>query len=155
MVALFALAILAVLTTRALENVRTTERRGREEELLFIGQAYINAIAQYYEQSPGTVKKYPATLEALLLDERTVRLRRPLRRLYRDPIDGELSWGLVTAPDGTVMGVYSLSAKAPLKTNAFPAALSTFAHATSYQDWKFVYLPGNHSADAPVLPKAE
>lgn len=141
MVALFALAVIAVGSTRALQNQQTLERREREDELLFVGQAYMKAIAQYHAQSPGTVKRYPPDLQALLLDERAVRVRRPLRRLYPDPIEGSREWGTVAAPDGGVMGVYSLSARTPIKRAGFPATLEGFANAASYQDWKFVPAP--------------
>jgi len=140
-VALFAVAVLTILTLRALENGATKERREREAELLFAGLAYRDAIGQYYEQSPGTVKHYPATLQALLLDERSSRTRRPLRRLYRDPVTLDTAWGIVKAPDGGVMGVYSLSGRAPVKSDAFPTGLEDFAGAASYRNWEFIYRP--------------
>jgi type II secretory pathway pseudopilin PulG len=140
-VALSALAVLAVVSTRALENFRTMEQRDREEELLYVGQAYVKAIAQYHQQSPGTVRRYPPDLEALLLDSRAVRVRRALRRLYRDPIEGGTTWGVVEAPDGGIKGVYSLSTRAPFKISGFPSGLKSFEGAKSYQDWKFVYTP--------------
>lgn len=143
MVALFALAIIGVLSTRALQNLQLLERREREEDLLFVGQAYLNAISQYHQQSPGTVKRYPPDLESLLIDERAVRVRRPLRRLYRDPIEGSQEWGIVEAPDGGVMGVYSLSSRTPVKLAGFPPAFDSFEGATTYQDWKFVYAPNS------------
>lgn len=147
MVALFALAVIAVLSTRTLQNLQTMERREREDELLFVGQAYLRAISQYHEQSPGTIKRYPPDLQALLIDERAVRVRRPLRRLYRDPIDGNEQWGIVEAPDGGVMGVYSLSPRAPIKRGGFPPALTGFSGAASYQDWKFVHAPDQKEDD--------
>lgn len=141
MVALFALVVLGVLTTRALENLQTRERRDREDELMFVGQAYLAAITQYYEQSPGTLKLYPPDLEALTLDARAVRLRRPLRRLYLDPIDASRKWGVVLAPGGGIMGVFSLSQRTPIKTGGFPERFASFASAKNYQDWKFVHEP--------------
>jgi type II secretory pathway pseudopilin PulG len=142
MVALFAVAIIGVMSTRAMQNLQTMEQREREDDLLFVGQAYLRAIAQYHDQSPGTVKRYPPDLQSLLLDERAVRVRRPLRRLYSDPVGKSNQWGTVEAPDGGVMGVYSLSPQTPVKRTGFPAALEQFEGATSYQDWKFVYIPG-------------
>ncbi len=141
MVAIFALAVLALMTTRALENLQTTERRDREEELLFVGQQFAMAIEQYYEQSPGTQKVYPRDLDSLLLDERALRIRRPLRRMYRDPIELGNGWGLVRASDGGVMGVYSLSRRTPIKVDRFPARFGHFSGGNSYQDWRFVYEP--------------
>lgn len=141
MVALFALAILSLLATRALENHQTLAWREREAELLQVGTAYSAAIKMYYEQAPGTQKSYPRDLESLLLDARAVRIRRPLRRLYRDPMTANAKWGLVRASDGGIMGVYSLSERVPIKSGAFPASLGDFAGAGSYRDWKFMYVP--------------
>jgi len=47
------------------------------------------------------------------------RWRRHLRRLYPDPITNSAERGLVKAPDGGVMGVYSLSEQPVLKTGNF------------------------------------
>ncbi|QDQ25658.1 type II secretion system protein [Chitinimonas arctica] len=151
LVALFLVAILAVLTTRALENSRTAELREREAELLYVGQAYQAAIRAYYRNGSGSVR-YPATLEALLLDQRPLRPQRPLRRLYRDPILASQDWGLVRAPSGGIMGVYSRSLQAPQKTDGFPAALANFKGATQYRDWQFIYQPET-GPDAPTEPE--
>lgn len=136
---LFLVAIASILSVRALENGGTQARREREEELLFVGSAYREAIRRYHDDSPGTAKEYPATLEALLLDPRTSTRRRPLRQLYRDPMTGDARWGLVLDAAGRVTGVYSLSTAVPLKRGGFDPALAGFAKASSYQDWKFVY----------------
>ncbi len=141
LLALFAMAALAILTTRALENFQMTERREREMALLEIGSAYRAAIEMYYEQSPGTQKAYPRDLATLLLDTRAVRIRRPLRRLYRDPVSASAEWGIVRASDGGIMGVFSLSDRAPVKTDGFASAFEHFVGAASYRDWKFVYEP--------------
>jgi type II secretory pathway pseudopilin PulG len=141
LIAMFLVATLAVLSVRAIEDTLTGERRAREAELLSVGQAYRNAIRAYYERTPGTVKRYPRDLQALLEDQRTTIMARPLRRAYRDPITASSTWGLVMAPDGGVMGVYSLSTREPIKLGGFSAELSGFANAKSYQDWKFVYRP--------------
>jgi type II secretory pathway pseudopilin PulG len=141
MVAMFALVMLAVLATRALQNQHTNDRRDREEELIFVGQAYINAIGQYYEQTPGTEKRFPPTLKALLVDDRAIQARRPLRRQYLDPITNSDQWGLVTTPEGAIMGVFSLAPGIPIKVGSFPHEFASFAAAKSYQEWKFVYVP--------------
>ncbi|TFW09515.1 type II secretion system protein [Oxalobacteraceae bacterium OM1] len=140
-IVIFTVAILTVVSVRALENSLTHEKRDREAELLFVGQAFRNAIRDYYEKSPGSLKSYPASLDALLLDERTSTTRRPLRRIYRDPMTGKAEWGLVLTEDGKVKGVHSLSQAAPMKVGGFPADLASFNGAKSYQDWQFVYQP--------------
>lgn len=140
-VAMFLVAMVAVLAVRALENVMTAERRERERELLTVGMAYRNAIRSYYDNSPGTAKAYPKELKDLLLDERASRLRRPLRKLYRDPITGNKDWGLVLSEAGAIKGVYSLSRQKPIRTGGFPLELLAFTDAKQYRQWQFVYEP--------------
>ena len=140
-IAMFLVALLALVSARALENGLTAERRDKEAELLRVGQAYRDAIGSYYDNSPGTAKAYPQELSALLQDARTTRLRRHLRKLYRDPVSASADWGLVRTPDGAVKGVYSLSNLRPFKSDGFPADLSGFAGAGHYRQWQFVYEP--------------
>lgn len=150
LVALFMVAILSVLSLRAMENVRTKERREKEAQLLFVGQAYRNAIREYYENTSGTAKRYPPDLESLLIDIRANRMRRPLRKLYRDPITSSTTWGVVWGEADGVMGVtgvYSLSTQEPIKIGGFPVDLRSFTGAKHYHEWQFVYQP--FSGQAP------
>lgn len=140
-IVMFAVAVSSIVAVRAVEFVGTAEHRQKEEELLYVGRAYYEAIRNFYENSPGTVKTLPASLDALLLDERTTTLRRPLRKLYRDPITGSDHWGVIKTEDGKVAGVYSLSARAPLKTGGFRKEFASFAKAKSYSQWQFKYVP--------------
>ena len=142
-IALFLVALTAIVSVRALENTMTTELREKEGELLAVGQAYRDAIANYYDNSPGTAKTYPPELESLLLDGRATRLRRPLRKLYRDPITASAEWGIVRTDNGMIKGVYSLSSRKPFKTDGFPAELKSFNGARQYKQWLFIYEPAN------------
>jgi len=141
LLALFMVAIVAVLSARGIESTAMRERRAKEAELLYVGQVYRTAIKSYYDNTPGTSKRYPANLSVLLEDDRTSRLNRHLRQLYLDPITRSANWGVVEAPGGGIMGVYSLSMAEPIKTDGFPIELANFLHATKYQDWKFIYQP--------------
>jgi type II secretory pathway pseudopilin PulG len=138
-IVMFLVAVLSVISVRALQNTLTTDRRDKEAELLAVGTAYRRAIADYVEMSPGSVKAYPRELSDLLLDQRRARLARPLRKLYRDPVTGRPDWGVVRSPDGGVMGIYSLSDASPIKREGFASELVGFAGARRYSDWKFVY----------------
>lgn len=140
-IAMFLVALLALVSARALENSQTAERRDKEAELLLVGQAYRDAIRSYFDNSPGTAKVYPPELTALLQDARTTRVRRHLRKLYRDPITASAEWGVVRTPEGAVKGVYSLSNVRPLKSGGFPDELSGLAGAGHYREWLFVYEP--------------
>ena len=114
-------------------------QREKEKELLFVGREYREAIESYYERTPGAFKRYPHTLEDLLIDRRFPVPVRHLRRLYRDPMSGGEEWGVVKAPDGGIMGVYSLSSKTPIKSGNFSYAERAFDGASSYADWRFLY----------------
>ena len=48
----------------------TQAQREKETELLFIGEQFRNALQNYYQQTPGVAKQFPATLDELLLDKR-------------------------------------------------------------------------------------
>jgi hypothetical protein len=67
--------------------------------------------------------------------------QRYLRKIYRDPLTRSTDWGVVEAPTGGIMGVYSKSEDVPIKTANFPWRWASFADARNYADWKFVFSP--------------
>jgi type II secretory pathway pseudopilin PulG len=138
---LLAVAIIGFGLAGAGELWSRAEQRERERELLFAGNQIRSAIAQYYVRTPGRVKRYPRRLEDLLLDDRYPNVTRHLRRLYNDPMTGQPAWGLVEAPGGGIMGVYSLSRAAPLKRGGFDRENKDFESAWRYDQWRFVFNP--------------
>ncbi|PSJ46739.1 type II secretory pathway, pseudopilin PulG [Zobellella endophytica] len=112
-------------------------QRAKERELLWVGNQYAQALRSYYRSSPG-VSLYPSRLEELLEDPRFPQVRRHLRRLYPDPVTGNLDWGLVRSIDGRIAGVYSRSTQRPLKQARFPSQWAEFEQMGSYADWRFV-----------------
>lgn len=149
---LFALGILGAGLAAVGVNWSHEAQRQREEELLYVGEQIRKAIGGHYQQSPGTHKRYPEKLEDLLLDSRFLTVRRHLRRMYIDPITGRAEWGLVRAPDGGIMGVYSLGQGKPIKISGFGPYEVDFAGAETYADWRFIYVPPEQSAEAFVPP---
>lgn len=139
--ALFLVAILSLLTLVSVQVWKTAELRENERQLLFVGEQYRHAIELYYELSPGSVKKYPSELNDLLQDKRATRLIRPIRQLFLDPMSRAPTWGIVMAPSGGIMGVFSLSTAAPVKQDGFGGEEADFIGAKQYQDWKFSYIP--------------
>jgi type II secretory pathway pseudopilin PulG len=121
------------------EAWRTTAHREKERELLFVGDQFRKAIAQYYDGTPGGVKQFPNNLEDLLKDARFPTTRRHLRKIYRDPLTGKREWGIVRGPGESIMGVYSLSRQAPMKRSNFPPEYASFERAESYAAWRFQY----------------
>ncbi len=138
---LFAIAIVGVLLSRTGINTTQANQREKEIELLYKGNQYRQAIALYYERTPGVVKRYPAKLEDLLSDERYNPPQHYLRKLYRDPITNQVQWGQVMAPEGGIMGVHSLSDATPIKITNFDYANLVFEGVTKYSGWVFAYRP--------------
>ncbi len=116
-------------------------QREKEQELLFVGNQFRQAIGAYYERTPGAVKRFPQTLEQLVEDKRYPMPQHHLRRMYADPITGKPQWGVIDAQGGGIMGVYSLSEAKPIKTGGFAARDRTLAETSRYSDWHFSYVP--------------
>ena len=125
----------------------SARQRAQEQELLYIGNQYRQAIGRYYQQTPGPTKRYPAALEELLKDPRVPYPARYLRRPFRDPVTQQ-DWGLVMAPEGGIMGIFSTSEKRPRKLANFDLPDRAFEEVAlqrgeqlRYADWQFVYRP--------------
>lgn len=138
---LFTISIMGITLAMASALWSFAQQREKERELLFIGHQFRLAIGLYYERTPGAEKKYPHRLQDLLLDNRYVTSQRYLRQIYRDPITGNQDWGLVPAPSGGIMGVYSKSETTPIKTENFKIEDSTLEGSKKYTEWQFVYIP--------------
>jgi type II secretory pathway pseudopilin PulG len=139
--AMFAVAAVGLLLAATSEVWSQSRQREKEAELLFVGEQFRNAIALYYQRTPGALKRYPETLEALLEDRRYLSVQRYLRKIHIDPATGKREWGTVAAPGGGIMGVHSLSDRRPIKSSNFRTSDQAFAGAQRYLDWKFTYEP--------------
>ncbi|HEX9020146.1 MAG TPA: type II secretion system protein [Nitrospirota bacterium] len=98
--------------------------RDKEEELLFRGDQYRQAIERYYLAIPGK-PEYPQNLEDLLNDSRTPAGKRHLRQLYKDPVSGDDFVVVRHALTQRIIGVHSPSDKQPLKQAGFPVPYNT------------------------------
>lgn len=149
---LIAVAMIGATLALTGEVWHTSVRREKERELLFVGEQFREAIRTYYQRSPGRVKKYPKSFLELTEDSRWPVPQRHLRKVFRDPITGQTEWGIVKAPDGGIMGVYSLSGEVPLKTGNFATGEAQFEGSMSYQNWRFVYDPKSKRPGALPVP---
>lgn len=139
------------------------QQREKEQQLLFIGKQFRQAIGSYYENSPGLAKQFPKRLDDLLEDKRVPFTRRHLRKIFYDPFTGSTEWGLVKDADDGIVGVYSKSDAEPLKKANFGEKLAQFEGKKHYSDWQFVYAPGSvpavavaqNGSEIPALPPAE
>ncbi len=149
---LVAVAVMAAGLAAIGEVASTAAKREKEAELLFVGDLFARAIAEYHASSPGA-PQYPQKLEDLLADNRYPNARRYLRRIYPDPMTGRADWVLARGPGGGIVGVHSQSLDRPLKTGNFPRGYESFAGATTYSAWRFVPHAGVGLA-APAKPAA-
>jgi type II secretory pathway pseudopilin PulG len=113
--------------------------REREEELLFRGDQYREAIRKYYVARPG-VQMLPQSLDDLVKDDRFPQAKRHLRQKYKDPISGEDFVEIRDKLKGNrIVGVHSPSEKKPLKQGNFPDLYKDFENKEMYSDWKFLF----------------
>lgn len=138
---LVALMMLSLAANGVMTYVSQQAQREREAELLQIGQTYVQAIGAYYEASPGSVKRWPPTLEDLLDDRRSVSIKRHLRMVYPDPMTRQTDWDVVRAADGGIRGLRSRSDLAPIRSGTIALDQITLAPANRYSDWNFEYQP--------------
>ena len=139
-IALFLVAVLAIVALRGIEHVATNEQREKEAQLLEAGQAYRDAIGSYYNGSSGTNKTFPPTVDALLEDPRTSTLFRHLRRRYLDPMTAR-PFAEVRNADDKLIGVVSTSKRQAIKVAGFTQGLAGLNGKTTYQQWQFVFQP--------------
>ncbi|MFA6180012.1 MAG: type II secretion system protein [Candidatus Methylopumilus sp.] len=107
-----------------------------EQQLLFVGTQFRNALNSYYESTPVATKTYPLTLQDLLRDKRFPNVKRHLRQIYTDPMTGNTEWGINRA-QGRIVGIYSLSTQKPFKLSGFTNENQSFNYAKSYREWIF------------------
>lgn len=119
------------------EWASTQTRRSNELALRKAGQSLVQAIGSYYYASPTTARRLPGSLEDLLEDRRTAVIRRHLRSIPFDPVARSTDWGLVRAPDGGVVGIYSKSLDKVLTTSD----RGNNELGERYSDWKFTFDP--------------
>ena len=139
--ALFLVGAMGVGLVAIGESWSHARQREKEAELIWIGNKFTQAIGLYYQRSPGAVKRYPEKLEDLLEDRRYLSTQRYLRKIYTDPMSGKAAWGLVAAPGGGIMGVFSAAEGKPVRSGPPARDGNSAGKAMSYRDWPFIYEP--------------
>lgn len=136
---LVAVVILGLMSSIAGSSWTTIMQRAREQELLWRGNQYRQAIESYYTMAHGgTQSMLPSDLESLTKDPRSVATLRHLRKLFSDPMTGE-DWVLVKDPGGRIKGVRSSSPLEPFKQDGFAEENKDFVGKTMYNEWLFVF----------------
>jgi len=85
LILLFAVSVLSIGFIVAVPVWQTQIQREKEEELIFRGNQYVEAIRLYQLKKPGT---FPKTLEELVEEK-------CLRRLYKDPMTSHGEWNII------------------------------------------------------------
>lgn len=152
---LIAMVLLGIGLMAATDVWSVTRQREREQDLLFAGEQYRQAIRRYYLGAPpGTPRVLPANFDVLLEDDRYPIPVRHLRRAYPDPITGKSDWGMIKVNE-RIVGVFSLSEARPLKQAGFLPPNQGFKDAESYRAWVFAMpIPATRLA-APVIPPGD
>jgi len=85
---MFAVFVIGLSFLVALPVWQTELQREREEELIFRGGQYVEAVRLYVQKNPG---RLPASFKDLV-DKKCI------RRLYRDPLGREGEWNVILRP---------------------------------------------------------
>jgi type II secretory pathway pseudopilin PulG len=85
MMAVFALSIGLMI---AVPFWQTEVKREKEEELIFRGKQYVEAVRRYVLKNPG---RFPSTMKELLE-------KRFIRKLYKDPMTVTGEWNVILNP---------------------------------------------------------
>lgn len=132
---LLMIVVMGIVLGAAADVWHTAVQRGKERELLFVGNQFRTAIGLYYQNHA----KFPHNLDDLLKDPQYAFTKRYLRKVFRDPMTGSSEWAVVRTADGGIIGVHSLSENRPIKIAGFGVAGSSFDGAVKYSDWVFAY----------------
>jgi len=125
--------------------------RDKEEELLFRGDQYRQAIERYYFSIP-TKPQYPQNIGDLLMDSRTPTGKRHLRQRYKDPITNVFFVEIRDPSSKRIIGIHSSSSSIPLKQANFPVLYQNFTGKGQYSDWQFISSFATAQAGTVPLP---
>lgn len=145
---LFVLALGGVGLAALGESELTRQRREREAELRFRGEAIAAALGRYAERTPVGQLPLPQRLDELLSDRRFPRPQRHLRQLYADPFTGRPDWELVlgqaaVTPPETEGAAPAASAAAAgtgivgVRSSSSQRLLATAGGRSTARDWVF------------------
>jgi len=136
------MTIIGIMTMVVSKTWKVASRAEKEEELIWTGKQFRQAIRRYYEgKEISHPPSYPADLKDLLKDPRSMGLHRYLRKIYIDPMTGKDDWVVVMDGNMHIKGVHSNSDAAPLKRDNFDLDDTDFRGKERYSEWVFQYPP--------------
>jgi type II secretory pathway pseudopilin PulG len=138
LVLLLAVAVLGAGAATLGRQWQQQAQREREAELLFRGGQFQVALQRYAAASPAGTPRQPATLAALLADDRSSTVRHHLRRLWTDPFTGQADWVLLRDARGGITGLRSASDRPRLRQHDLPSGVTVQAgQPPRVADWLF------------------
>ena len=102
---LIAVALMGIGLAVVSEVWTKVAERQKIAQLEWVMDQYAKAIESYYYANTGSVNFYPEKVEDLLEDKRHLGVVRHLRRLYVNPMSGEMDWKWVAGPSKGIAGV--------------------------------------------------
>jgi type II secretory pathway pseudopilin PulG len=153
LIAINILVLIAALTLLLItQSAKQDRQRIREQELMFIGMQFVQALESYAKPIDAAGVQLPNELKDLLIDTRAGIERRHLRRIYDDPMTGLNAWGLIRNQNG-IVGVHSTSQGAPLRKAGFSKQHDHFKNAKGYHEWVFQLSVQPQTAQPQSTPK--
>jgi type II secretory pathway pseudopilin PulG len=149
---LVAASILAIGILAAVPVLQTQIQREKEEELIFRGKQYVEAIRRYQTKNPG---QFPKTLDELYK-------KRYLRRLFPDPMTKDGKWDvlvqqtrlvrsqmpgaptqagtlqLLAVPEASLSAVSNVGIVGVVSTSE-KTSIRNYNEETTYNKWLFYY----------------
>lgn len=169
-VVVVAMAVMAIMMGVAAQTVTFQRQREKEEELIFRGQQYVEAI-RLFRARQG---RFPLTLKELAEAKPRV-----LRKVWTDPITGQNDWvpvflgeegtgapgiGIgIAVPTPSPEGERASEARGPIvgvRSRSCREAIKLYEGRSRYCDWKFVFdprklqQPGTPGQPGQPLPKS-
>ena len=146
---MFVVTLIGLALTGASTVWQVQQQRYKEQQLLYIGKQYRDAIRSYYQASPGGLRQYPRQFSELLRDPRYPTIKRHIRKLWPDPLTMDNNWGLIVDAQGGIAGIYSRAPGKPLMQPDLSDGEqeSQPKKTKSYAEWKFVHAEGLPAAE--------
>lgn len=142
LMALMVILIMGIMLAAAGQSWKMIRDREREEEFLFRGMQYKDAITAWYKPRPGQRPAPPLNdLKDLLKDPNSLTNLRYLRQLYPDPLTDKDWLTIKGGTTGGIIGVATSSELKPIKQANFPTGLEDLEGKNKYSEWQFVYQP--------------
>lgn len=149
---LMAVFVLTIWLTAAFPVWQTQMTREKEEELIFRGRQYVEAIRRFQTKNPG---RFPSSLKDLEED-------RFLRKPYKDPMSEDGSWNVILNPGSASGGVPRVMVAAEDELSSIPnpvilgvassspeRSVRLYEKQDRYDHWLFYY--GHDPAKQPEI----